>query len=56
MLLSPKTTGQSRCIIERVRPERAFLTHMGHEFDYNELNPKLPQGVEMAYDGLTFTF
>jgi len=47
---------ESLSAIERVRPERAFLTHMGHEFDYNELNPKLPQGVEMAYDGLTFTF
>lgn len=43
-------------VIERIRPERAYLTHMGHEFDYPELNPKLPAGVEMAYDGLQFPF
>jgi phosphoribosyl 1,2-cyclic phosphate phosphodiesterase len=43
-------------VIERLGPEKAYLTHMGHEFDYQELNPKLPAGVEMAYDGLSFVF
>jgi phosphoribosyl 1,2-cyclic phosphate phosphodiesterase len=43
-------------VIERLGPEKAYLTHMGHEFDYEELNPKLPAGVEMAYDGLSFIF
>ncbi len=43
-------------VIERLGPEKAYLTHMSHEFDYEELNPKLPAGVEMAYDGLTFVF
>jgi len=47
---------ESLDVIERIRPEQAYLTHMGHEFDYDELNPKLPQGVAMAYDGLSFTF
>jgi phosphoribosyl 1,2-cyclic phosphate phosphodiesterase len=42
--------------IERVAPEKAYLTHMSHEFDYEELQPKLPAGVEMAYDGLSFIF
>ena len=43
-------------VIERVNPERAFLTHMSHEFDYETLPASLPGGVEMAYDGLRFRF
>lgn len=42
--------------IERVNPERAYLTHMSHEFDYETLPASLPGGVEMAYDGLRFRF
>ena len=43
-------------VIERVNPERAYLTHMSHEFDYETLPAKLPGGVFMAYDGLRFQF
>lgn len=43
-------------VIERIHPEKAYLTHMSHEFDYEVLNSQLPPGVEMAYDGLRFTF
>ncbi len=38
--------------IERVRPRRAFLTHMSHRVDYERLRRQLPDGVEPAYDGL----
>jgi phosphoribosyl 1,2-cyclic phosphate phosphodiesterase len=38
--------------IERVRPERAYLTHMTTDLDYAETLAKLPAGVEPAYDGL----
>jgi len=43
-------------VIERVGPERAYLTHMSHEFDYETLPASLPGGVEMGYDGLRFRF
>ena len=43
-------------VIERVNPERAYLTHMSHEFDYEVLPTKLPGGVFMGYDGLRFQF
>jgi phosphoribosyl 1,2-cyclic phosphate phosphodiesterase len=43
-------------VIERVKPKKAYLTHMSHEMDYDRLNPTLPSGVEMAYDGLTLTY
>ncbi|MFO1066970.1 MAG: MBL fold metallo-hydrolase [Geminicoccaceae bacterium] len=38
--------------IERVKPKRAFLTHMNHEVDYADWLARLPAGVEPAYDGL----
>ena len=38
--------------IERVKPELAILTHMGHEFDYETLLKELPASVVPAYDGM----
>jgi phosphoribosyl 1,2-cyclic phosphate phosphodiesterase len=38
--------------ISQIKPKRAFLTHMGHELEYNELAGRLPAGVMPAYDGL----
>ena len=43
-------------MIERLGPERAYLTHMTHEMDYEVLPASLPAGVELAYDGLRFRF
>ena len=38
--------------IARLKPERAVLTHMNHEVDYEELLARCPPGVEPGYDGL----
>lgn len=38
--------------IERVKPKRAILTHMAHDFDYEKLARELPPGIEPAYDGI----
>ena len=38
--------------IERVRPERAYLTHLGFGLDYAALQAQLPDTVFVAYDGL----
>ena len=38
--------------IERVAPERAVLTHLNHEIDYQDLRRRCPPGVEPGYDGL----
>src|SRR6185312_9962611 len=38
--------------IARVKPERAYLTHMNHTMDYARLSAKLPAGVWPAHDGL----
>ncbi len=40
-------------LIERVQPERAYLTHISHDIGlYNEAMARLPEGVSLAYDGL----
>ena len=38
--------------IKRVRPEKAILTHMSHQLDYEELLRKLPKNVAPGFDGL----
>jgi phosphoribosyl 1,2-cyclic phosphate phosphodiesterase len=43
-------------VIERVRPQRALLTHMSHDIDHESVSRQLPRGVELAYDGLQFEF
>ena len=43
-------------IIEKVGPERAYLTHMSHEIGLHEqTESQLPQGVKLAYDNLEVT-
>lgn len=41
--------------IERVQPERAILTHMTWDMDYDTLVRQLPAGVEPGYDGMVIT-
>ena len=40
----------------RIGAKRTYFTHMSHDVDYDEINPGLPAGVELAYDGLQFDF
>lgn len=48
--------GEALELIARLSPDRAFLTHMNHEFDDAILRRELPEGVEPAYDGLRIAF
>jgi phosphoribosyl 1,2-cyclic phosphate phosphodiesterase len=43
-------------VIRRVRPQRAYLTHISHELDHEATNRQLPANVALAYDGLKFEF
>ena len=39
--------------IERIKPEKTYLTHMSHTFGLHEkMQKQLPQNVFIAYDGL----
>ena len=47
------TVSQALEWVERLRPARAFFTHVCHELSHEETNRELPDGVALAYDGLT---
>lgn len=38
----------------RIGAERTLLTHMGHEMPFREISVTLPEGIELAHDGLEF--
>lgn len=42
--------------IERIKPKRAFLTHLNHDVLYARDSKLLPPNVEFAYDGLEISF
>jgi phosphoribosyl 1,2-cyclic phosphate phosphodiesterase len=41
--------------IERIRPRQAYLTHMCHILEHEELDRQLPENISPAYDGLIVT-
>jgi phosphoribosyl 1,2-cyclic phosphate phosphodiesterase len=43
---------QALAMVERLKPRRAFFTHIAHELGHQETNSTLPSHVQLAYDGL----
>jgi len=41
--------------VERLRPRRTILTHMGPDMDWAWLQENLPPGIEAGFDGLRIT-
>lgn len=39
-------------VVARIKPRRAFTTHMTHDLGHAATSARLPHGVELAYDGL----
>ena len=40
-------------LIEKVKPQKAFLTHISHSIGkFDEFNKELPKGISLGYDGL----
>ena len=39
-------------IIEELKPKQAYLTHLSHDVDYDNLTVQLPSNVALGYDGL----
>jgi phosphoribosyl 1,2-cyclic phosphate phosphodiesterase len=38
--------------VERIKPKRAFLTHLNHDIMYSRDSKLLPENVQFGYDGL----
>ncbi len=41
-------------VAERIQASQTFLTHICHDLEHEATNASLPEGVELAYDGLRF--
>ena len=46
------TVGQALAYVERLRPQRAFFTHICHDLAHEKTNAKLPPHVRLSYDGM----
>lgn len=47
---------QALALIDRVKPERAYLIHLTHLFKHERDSKLLPKGVEFAFDGLEIEY
>lgn len=53
---SHMSLSQALDVVRQVNPERAYLTHISHQLGlHKEVEPTLPAGVCLAYDGLQIT-
>jgi phosphoribosyl 1,2-cyclic phosphate phosphodiesterase len=46
----------SLAVIRQLRPQQAYLTHISHELEYQEVTAELPERVRLSYDGLKLSF
>ncbi|MBV8553119.1 MAG: MBL fold metallo-hydrolase [Acidobacteriaceae bacterium] len=46
------TVEESLRTVEKLRPKRAFFTHISHDLSHAQLEARLPAHVRLAYDGL----
>ncbi|NUL83559.1 MAG: MBL fold metallo-hydrolase [Armatimonadetes bacterium] len=47
---------EALAVIAELKPKRAALTHLAHDFDHEATNRELPASVELCYDGMTIEF
>jgi len=50
------TVENSLRIVERLRPRRAFFTHICHDLPHEKTNASLPENVRLSYDGMKLEF
>jgi phosphoribosyl 1,2-cyclic phosphate phosphodiesterase len=46
------TVAEALDVIARIKPRRAYMTHVSHDLGHAATSARLPAGVELAYDGL----
>jgi phosphoribosyl 1,2-cyclic phosphate phosphodiesterase len=50
------TVENSLRIVERVKPQRAFFTHICHDLPHEATNATLPPHVRLSHDGMELDF
>ncbi|HEV2696784.1 MAG TPA: MBL fold metallo-hydrolase [Terriglobales bacterium] len=50
------TVENSLRIVERLKPRRAFFTHICHDLPHEKANAALPGNVKLSYDGMKLEF
>jgi phosphoribosyl 1,2-cyclic phosphate phosphodiesterase len=50
------TVENSLRIVERLKPRRAFFTHICHDLPHEATNASLPENVRLSYDGMKLDF
>lgn len=50
------SVAEALAVVERLAPQRTFLTHICHDLPHAATCAALPAGVELAYDGLQLSF
>ena len=50
------TVENSLKIVERLKPRRAFFTHICHDLPHQATNASLPENVRLCYDGMKLEF
>ncbi len=48
------TVAEALSVVKRLKPGRTWFTHICHDLPHAATNAALPDGVELAYDGLGF--
>lgn len=43
-------------MVHRLKPQRAAFVHLSHDYDHESTNARLPDGIELAYDGMRVEF
>lgn len=49
------TVAEALQVVDRVKPRRTYFTHICHDLPHASTNASLPEGVELAYDGLALS-
>jgi phosphoribosyl 1,2-cyclic phosphate phosphodiesterase len=50
------TVENSLRIVERLKPQRSFFTHICHDLPHEKTNASLPENVKLSYDGMKLEF
>lgn len=50
------TVENSLSLVDRLKPKRAFFTHIAHDLGHAATNAKLPPHVRLAHDGMKLEF